>query len=363
MMRTVVSFYKGLTPPRGAVPVRLAAVALAALVATMPAAHAMAAPDSVAGDNAAPVVPAGVLDGALRGTAAGNAALLDFLGARGKPAIPGRAAAVIAALQGAGRLLARDRLVAGVDRVAATAVAALAAMPVARLALAPRFKPDGAVLAWDFGPAAQPPAPGFTRIPSDDPRLAGVARAAWRADAPHPLLGAGLRGLAAIELSLPPGSYRLILIVGNGGADAAPLGRRLRVNGIAATVATPARAGWVDAAILANDPALTVQLSGAGGAGVAVVALRTGGGRMRIIWEDGRAALAGLIVERDDVASLVRWRGPESRFFTPLARRIALEAEITAVAAQFLAAVAPGAGGARAPADAAFAPRDVASPN
>ena len=117
-------------------------------------------------------------------------------------------------------------------QVEAQAALALRAAPVMRLGVLDNFSVPAGVFAYDLGPAASPPAPGFVRLAPGDAGLVGNGMQAV-AGPPGDFLADGVIGLRGLNLPLPAGDWRVILLVGDAvrGDSAMPFGEQVSING------------------------------------------------------------------------------------------------------------------------------------
>lgn len=293
---------------------------------------------------------------------------------RGDGAAPGivvrRATALIRALGRQRGSLRPQDLLAAVDTVTHVAARSLSYATVMHLAVEKDYRPNKAVLAWDFGPHEGIVMPGFERISPDDKRLSGSGIAALRRSDENPLLTDGIAGLRRIDLDLADGKYRVILMTQNFGVPdlvLTPFGREVRVNGIPLIVRRHGPPTWLSYALLARSNVRQASgglnkaggyLSGDVSAEVADLLPRQQGGAIVVEGETIRGKIAieltgfdktqsyltGLIVEPlDEPSDLVLSNSARNRLI-PLELRIALETEILLAAAEIVQGIAPAAG-------------------
>ena len=295
-----------------------------------------------------------------------------YLRAGGAPpeVVARRAAALIGQLAASRATLSPGQLIGAVDQVSHVAARSLSFASVIQLAVASDFRPDGAAIAWDFGPKDGTAMAGFERVPPDDRRLAGVGVAALRHGDGNPLLADGIAGLRRIELELPDGDYRIILMTQNLGLEkltGLPFGAQVRVNGIPLIVDRRDPGEWTRAALLTRsglraagagyrrmgghligefaDEVGTLYSAEQGGA--LVIEGRAVKGRIVIElggFDNGQSYLTGLIAEPADRVSDLILSEEARRSLLPRQVRIALESEILLAAAEAVQGVAPAAG-------------------
>jgi hypothetical protein len=316
-------------------------------------------------------VPPAVLASTLTG--AGGTAFIDrFLRGDGAPAaeVAQRAAALIGHLGAQRGRLMPGELLGAVDRVVHVAARSMSYASVMRLAVANNYRPENAVLAWDFGPAAGKTMPGFERILPDDKRIGGSDITAHLQATQNPLLTDGISGLRKIELDLADGNYRIILMtqhLGTPNLARLPFGREVKINGMTLIVNGEGPANWLDRALLARSAVrlasgafdqaggfLTGDLDGEAGTlypaqqgGAIVLEGAAHNGKMVIElgnFGNENSYLTGLIVEPPDrLSDLILSRNALNNVI-PLDVRIALETELLLVAAETVQGIAPAAG-------------------
>ena len=202
-------------------------------------------------------VPQPFLASILRG-ARGAALIERFLLGDGAPAelVAKRAAAIIRQLGAQRSTLEPENLLEAVDRVVHVAARSLSYSAVLRTAVAQNYRPDNAVLAWDFGPPGGKVMPGFDQIFPNDKRISGRDITAHIQASDNSLLADGLSGVRKIRLSLADGNYRIILMTRDPGESTLsdlPFGREVRTNGVTMIVSGKGPATWIDQALLARS--------------------------------------------------------------------------------------------------------------
>ncbi|MBT5048831.1 MAG: hypothetical protein HOM58_10035 [Rhodospirillaceae bacterium] len=315
--------------------------------------------------------PRAILDRALAGKR-GMPAIDHYL--RGDGAGPEivvrRATALIRALGRNRRTMRPLDLLAAVDTVTHVAARSLSYATVMHLAIEQGYRPDKAVLAWDFGPVEGNAMPGFRRIAPDDHRLSGTGIAALRRSDENALLTDGIAGLRKINLDLPDGEYRIILMTQNFGVPSLvrnPFGREIRINGIPLIVMRHGPSTWLSHALLARDNVRSARggvsnvrgypvgdvraevaaLLPAQQGGAIVVEGTSIGGKISIElagFNKTQSYLTGLIVERLKEPSDLVLSDSARSLIIPLELRLALETEILLVAAEIVQGIAPAAG-------------------
>lgn len=357
------------------------AVGLSQLAPSMWA-HAQASKLKTAGIEE-DALPAAILRSALAGNR-GMPAIDRYL--RGDGAPPGvvtrRATALIRAIGKIRNTMRPQDLLAAVDSITHVAARSLSYATVMRLAMEPDYRPENATLAWDFGPGDGTVMPGFERVVPGDRRLSGTAIAALRRDDDNALFTDGIAGVRKIQLNLPDGDYRIVLMTQNFGVPDLvrnPFGQEIRINGIPLIVMRHGPPKWLPYAFLVRG---RIRLAGGGmkrvrgylagdvngeldtllprqQGGAVVVEGTAVRGKLSIElagFENSQSYLTGLIVEpAKEPSDLVLSDVARDRI-VPLALRIALETEILLVAAEAVQGIAPAAGQ-------AFESEDVVTPN
>lgn len=299
-----------------------------------------------------------VIDRLLRGDGASSAVVAR------------RAANIIRQLGALRDQLKPEDLLGAVDKVAHVAARSLSYASVMRMGIAKNYRPENAVLAWDFGPANGKIMPGFERILPDDTRLAGEDLTGHLQSKQNSLLTDGVSGLRKIELDLPDGTYRIILMTQNSGDPALaelPFGREIRINGMTLIVNGEGPANWLDHALLGQS---SVRLASgtfdrSGGfltgdtdeeAGSLYVTQQGGAIILEGTAQNGKLVielsnfgsadsyLTGLIIEPPDKVSDLMLSRAALNHVIPMAARIALETEILLVAAETVQGIAPAEG-------------------
>jgi hypothetical protein len=328
--------------------------------------------------------------GALNGGAAGMVALQNYFNPGGPPqTIVQRAAQMFQALRDrAGRDDPRT-LVQAVDRIVNTARASLDAVHVMKLAVDPGFVPSRTVDTYDFGSPGTPAPSGFGRAAPGDERLGGTLTPLTRPNESG-MQSDGIFGTQSINIPLPnadPGPYRIIMATRDMPDVSQPnayFGRELLINGAPALLRANTPPEWLSLAMLTSDRTGLSDAATASGDTIRVVnfsaddvamANRQRGGV--VVTEayavDGVITIAlrstaptyltGLLLERADTLSNIVL-SPEARLTVlSIEQRLALEAEIMALAAALLEEIATAAGPPTELPDPLFRPDITVSPS
>lgn len=327
----------------------------------------------------APAVPSELIEQALAGDSGALAALTTFLrgsGARRPEQIARRATALIAQIGREKSGASADTLLGVIDRIAGAAMNLVSGSQIVRIGVDSEFVPAKALVAWDFGPADGPVAPGFERIMPNDGRIGGAALEGLRRPTDNQLLNDGIVGVERVEANVPDGEYRIILMTQNLGDRqlmSNPFGSEIVVNGSASSVTQPSPDDWVDDAVLSNRGPQNVsdQLPPGASGGVAngfiagnldnfnptvfrkhqggaiILTAVARGGKLVIElkgFNNGRSYLTGLMVEpAEETSDLVLSREAVETLVPP-PLRLALEENILAAAADVLEDLDPAQG-------------------
>lgn len=261
------------------------------------------------------------------------------------------AMSLIGALEGRAADIGFERLRETADRIVRTTGALLAATRILALGVEAGYRPESPLLALDLGPAGAP-AGGFARVDSRDRRMDGRHMTEVRGD-PGTVLGTGVRGVERLELKLPDGAFRVLLLTpaaDRGGP--APFGREIRVNGISYTVARPAGERWISAALLPAKgparpaaPALSTARDGfafvhrargaAENGGVVVLEGHADDGKLILDFMPAGAIpvfLSAILVERAGLSSELVLGGEAIRYVTSLRDRLDFEEQVASEA-------------------------------
>lgn len=258
------------------------------------------------------------------------------------------------------RAAGRDPIVVldAADRVAALVTARLRGRPVMQLAIDSDFVPTGAGLALDFGPPDGDVRAGFEQVLPGDSRLGGANPRALRRPDDDMLLSDGIAGVERLELPVPDGSYRIILLTeptAEPGSLGAPFGAEVLVDGVAVEVAEALPDAWVRQALLTRHAADMARAEAAGQpaprlvsrGGALMLEGTASGGKLVIEFRQRRSRttyLTGLILEPVEEESSL-WRSPEARDEAPtLDEQLNFEGEILSAVAELFEELAPAAG-------------------
>jgi hypothetical protein len=343
------------------------------LVALVPALLLAAAAPAHAQDSndvGAPQPSRDAVMGALNGGGAGLDVLRSYFNGGAPPKdLVGRVDRLISALRDRIGTNDTQTLLAALDRVVQEARASLDAAHVIQLVVDPTFVPTGALVGLDFGPAGAPPAPGFERVTPGDPRLGGELTT-QQVSGEGGIQADGISGLKSIKFKVPgddAGPYRILLAtrnLPNPDFRNSFFGQRIEVNGVVSEVRGQLPAEWLGFGMLGEPSGGVLGTAAEGdmlrtgtfGPSQFDEAARQQGGAIMIetyavngeidiqLPSEVPTFLTALIVERADRPSELVLT-PEARdAILPLDARLAIEAEIQALAAALLEEIAPAAG-------------------
>ncbi|CAN0232801.1 unnamed protein product, partial [Discosporangium mesarthrocarpum] len=313
---------------------------------------------ALAGDNDA----IGALQAYLRGT-----------DAKSPEAITQRATALISQIGREKKDASTESLLSVIDQIASNAISLVSGSQIVRIGVDTDFVPTRALVAWDFGPPDGPIAPGFERILPNDGRIGGADMDGLRRPADNELLNDGIAGVERIEVDMPDGEYRIILMTQNLGDNKLmrnPFGSQIVVNGSALSVNQPSPDAWVRDAVfsnrgLQNTAGQTAQAPGASGflsgdlgefdpglfqrqqGGAIIIQAVARDGKLIIElsgFQNARSYLTGLMVEPAAETSDLILSREAVEALAPPELRLALEENILAAAADVLADIDPAQG-------------------
>ncbi|NKB20482.1 MAG: hypothetical protein GKS01_08285 [Alphaproteobacteria bacterium] len=219
-------------------------------------------------------VPTSILNNALTGIG-GNQALREYLGTADQSVdeITRRASALITALGGekgdaAGDSEKAQQILAAVSRVATLASRKINSASIVQFAVEDNFRPKQGSIALDFGPQDGTVMPGFERVAPTDRRISGDGVRGLRRPDDNSLLADGLSGVRKIEVDVPNGEYRIVLMTQNLGDSSLvsnPFGREVRVNGEPLLIERGGTESWKKEAMLSSGNSNNQELQNAGG--------------------------------------------------------------------------------------------------
>ena len=323
------------------------------------------------GSGNAPPVPANLLERVIAGDQAALNEVRNFLTAGGEEDIVVRAKELIEQIGSRRSQIGTDQLLQTVDRLASEAINLVSGSQMIRMGIEQNYVPTKAVLALDFGPLDGDVAPGFERVPPGDPRIAGVDVDGLRRPSESPLLNDGVTGVQRIEVDLPDGEYRVILMtqdLGDRSLIANPFGTEIAVNGVGQSIAQPSPDFWVPGGLLTNNGASSLLSQASAGPGSFLTGVlapqdnniiqRQQGGALVVTavvrngkliveldgFQSAQSYLTGLIVEPvNEISELVLSQEASRTLRAPELRQ-ALEEEILTAAAEVLADIDPAEG-------------------
>ena len=266
-----------------------------------------------------------------------------------------RASGLIRAIGKRRSTLPAGQVLGAVERVARVAERAISSISVRQLAVDHNYAARNATIALDFGPQDGSIMKGFERVVAGDPRVIGDGVKALRRPNENALLSAGLAGVKKIELDVPNGRYRVVMMTQNLNdlrLSRIPFGQAVLVNGVPFRITGNTFNSWVRQTLLTNaesaapsdgaksangllagdTSALASSLFSRQQGGAIVLEGTTTDGKLRIElrgFGDAKSYITGLVVE------------PLARGVNP---RVALESRILAAAAEAVAGIDPVAG-------------------
>jgi len=338
--------------------------------------HAQTQNQNAPAENQQSVISSELIEEALAGDRDALDSLMSYVrgtGPKNVEQVTQRATALIAQIGREKGGASTDALLGIIDQIASNAINQVAGSQIVRIGVDADFVPGRAIVAWDFGPADGPVAPGFERVLPNDERIGGADLDGLRRPADNQLLNDGIVGVERIEANVPDGNYRIILMTQNLGDQqlmSNPFGSKIAVNGNVLNINQPSPDDWVEDAVLSNRGLQNISdqrppggtgegfISGnldkfnpggfrrqQGGAIIIQAAARDG----KLIIELGgfnnaRSYLTGLMVEPAEETSDLVLSREAAESLVPPQLRLALEENILAAAADVLADIDPAQG-------------------
>jgi hypothetical protein len=270
-------------------------------------------------------VPPAVLTGLLAGTPEGLQQLKNFLAADNASPddISQRAIRVVQQLKDSRLVTDQGTILAAADRIAQTVSESLNAARVVQLKVDSQFRvPEGAY-AFDFGPADKPLTEGFERVESTDPRVRGAQMQAVRRPGDGaPILSGGITGVEGLQLDVPDGEYRVILMteaLGDAAFSLAPFGQQVVANGNTLNIFNTEPEDWLREAVLSQRGLEGAEAAANRRGGAITLTVRVQGGKLIIDFRTAGAAqllrtyLTGLIIQPIEQPPLLA-RTPEADY-------------------------------------------------
>tara|TARA_R110000787_G_scaffold8786_18_gene30169 strand:- start:3710 stop:4894 length:1185 start_codon:yes stop_codon:yes gene_type:complete len=349
----------------------LAASLFGGVAAAQTAGSGAGQPVATPNTPAADPIPDDVFVSALAGRQGLNA-LAAYLGVgtASPEEVARRASALIRALGQRRGTLAGDQVLGAVDRVSRVASRSISQASIVRLAVDDNFRPTNATVALDFGPQDGNVMPGFERVVAGDSRISGDGINALRRPEENPLLADGLAGISKIEVNVPNGRYRIVLMTQNlndKGLTQYAFGQVVLINGVPIQIGENDPESWLPEAMLSNPDIAEVSggpgnggsfLTGSSQGRASSLFLRQQGGA--IILEGvatggkltielrgfggAKSYMTGLIVEPLEQVSSILLSETARRSVVPTDTRVALESQILEAAASAVEGIVPAEG-------------------
>jgi hypothetical protein len=269
-----------------------------------------------------------------------------------------RAIALARALVGKRGKTSPAELGAVFERLSDAWSASICAPRIDRLYADRAFKPALDALAFDIESPGDPTAKSFRHLGLDSGAIFGSTPTPIHAKDSGDLLGDGIDGIGALDLSVPNGPYRVTLIttamsVPGARVSDAPFGTTLMVNGSAIPIGRAPPSTWLTIASLQSDPASTT-LSPAGRAvgGSITIGATVGDGHLRLAFQQAETTgglLTGILLEPDTRASQVVLFDQAKMAAPPIDTCLALDKEVREILASILNSVIDTGGGVRPP--------------
>ncbi len=205
-------------------------------------------------------IPQSVIDAAIAGTPDGEKVLQAYITGNGaKAGITDRAVALIRQLQSRAASVDGDLLRVAATRIYGDAMQAVGGAQVAKTVVDPAFVPASDSIAWDFGSAQKPPAPGFQRVAPQDARLTGDGMQLVEGLDSCALCADGITKVQRIVIPVRSNEpFRVTLFTENRGdrsATQSPFGQSIAANGTEFPVQPASAAQWLEYGYLSNGRA------------------------------------------------------------------------------------------------------------
>ncbi len=338
----------------------LACVSLMAVCGLLLFAGADARGQGVGGPNpelTAPIrVPPAVLTGLLAGTPEGLQQLKNFLADNNASPddISQRAIRVVQQLKDSRLVSDPATIIAAADRIAQTVSDSLNAARVVQLKVDREFRvPEGA-RAFDFGPADKPPTEGFERVQPNDPRMrGGQMQGVRRPGDGANILSGGITGVEGMQLDVPDGEYRVILMteaLGDAAVSLAPFGQQLVANGNTLNIFNTEPEDWLRQAVLSTRGLDGASDQGNRQGGAITLTVRVQGGKLIMDFRMAgaeqllRTYLTGLIIQPIEQPPLLA-RTPDADWGQrPVDQNARNEAQVAQAISELLQDVEPSGG-------------------
>ena len=196
------------------------------------------------------------LAGAIAGSEDGRKAIERYLDSGGLPAdMAGRAATLIRDLQRSEIVVDPAILRQAADRISAAASRSFASAQVFKAKVTTGFELGQRRLGFDFGPPDSAVQPGFIKVSPRSEWVKGGQMAAMRRPEGAALLRDGLVNVRRINLPVPDGEYRVMVMTDDVGVtenNMSPFGENMKINGARIRMPEVDPKAWVDTAFLAE---------------------------------------------------------------------------------------------------------------
>lgn len=196
------------------------------------------------------------LAGAIAGSEDGRKAIERYLDSGGLPAdMAGRAATLIRDLQRSEIVVDPGILREAADRISSAASKSFASAQVFKVKMTSGFDLGERRLGFDFGPPDSSVQPGFQKVTARSDWVRGGGMAGLRRPEGAALLRDGLLNVRRIELPIPDGEYRVMILTDDVGVtenNMSPFGKNMKVNGARIRMPEVEPKAWVDQAYLAE---------------------------------------------------------------------------------------------------------------
>ena len=195
--------------------------------------------------------------------------------------------------------------------IADVATEILTTQPIVRVSVDDKFALPLGALGWDLGSPGSPTFAGFSKLTKGNTNITGATGGVQRPGG-EGLLSDGLINVTRISLdvNVPDGTYRLILMTDNQGNQSFtnPLGKAVTVNGVRTNLLGAAPNDWLGNGSLGGSGDQAASAVGTGTGGATVIYVEVVNGKLVIEFEaadNSNMLLTAIILEPADGPSVL----------------------------------------------------------
>jgi hypothetical protein len=241
-----------------------------------------------------------------------------------------------------------SKLQAVADQIAKVADESINSAHVLKVGVDPGVTLTGKQHGFEFGPPDLKKFANFESIAPKDPRVTGKDVRGLRRPETAPLLGSGISGVQSVQLKMPNGQYRIILVTGNTGIPSlatAPFGQDVAVNGQSFHVAGGGSPDTWQGLITLGNSGVNALGSDTGGAIVLMGTVTDGVLEVDLNGAPGTTFLAAMVIEPFGEPSIIAEEPSEDTWFDlDIDSRTGALAEIDDAVGTLLSDIATAAG-------------------